>query len=74
MKFRKDVEDTFRQPGNRGIKFDIVGFNLTPKDQDERRSLQDLKEVTAEAGGAFYSVQDPTNLLRALEESLGLSK
>lgn len=72
MKFRKDVEDALGRASNQGVHLDIVGFNLTPRNDGEAKSLRDLQELTAATGGAFYSVQDPTELLKALEKSLGL--
>jgi Mg-chelatase subunit ChlD len=72
MKFREDAENLLRRPGNQGMHLDIVGFNLTPSNADERRSLKDLQELTAETGGRFYSVNDPSGLLKALETSLNL--
>jgi hypothetical protein len=74
LKFRKDVEDTLNEPGAKGIQLDIVGFNVAPKDKNEQQSLSDLQALTAQTGGAFYSVQDPSGLLKALEKSLGLLK
>ncbi len=72
MKFRKDVEDLLRRPGNQGTHLDIVGFNLAPRDAGERQSLKDLQALTTQTGGVFYSVQDPSGLLKALEKSLNL--
>ena len=72
MKLRKDVADLLRRPANQGVRLDILGF--TPSNAQERQRLKDLQELTAQTGGDFYLVQDPSPLLRALEKSLGLPR
>jgi hypothetical protein len=72
LKFRKDVEDAMKLPGNKGIQLDIVAFDLTPKDKTEQQSLKDIQDLTAQTGGACYSAREPSELLKALEKSLGL--
>jgi hypothetical protein len=74
MKFRKDVEELLRRPVNQGLRLDILGFNLTPRRAEEQQSVKDLQELTAQTGGDFYPVQDPSGLLRVMEKSLGLPR
>jgi len=74
VKYRADVERALKEPGNEGIHLDLVGFQLTTEGEEERKSLRDLQELAASAGGGFHSTQDPTSLLRALQRSLALSQ
>jgi len=74
VKYRADVERALKEPGNEGIRLDVVGFQLTTEGEEERKSLRDLQELAASSGGAFHSTQDPTTLLRALQRSLALSQ
>jgi hypothetical protein len=72
VKFRKDVEDVLRQPGNEGIQLDILGFNIEVANAADQQSLKDLTELAEHTGGGFFPVNDPTSLLKALEKSLQL--
>ena len=71
-KDRWQVEQAFRDRGDQRIRLDIVGFNVDkPGDQEK---LEELKVIARNSGGAYYSASDPSGLLKALQESLGLSK
>jgi Mg-chelatase subunit ChlD len=74
VKYRADVEQELKKPGNENLRLDIVGFQLTAENESERQSLRDLQELTAATGGAFHRTQDPSALLTALQRSLKLSQ
>ena len=79
IKYREDVEQEFKKPGNEDIRLDVVGFNIEQQEaglsrEETARRLSDLKELAKAHGGAFHDTSDPTTLLKALQRSLMLSE
>ncbi len=79
VRYREDVEQELKKPGNERIHLDVVGFNIEKQEaglsvEETARRLNDLRELARSTGGAFHDTSDPTTLLRALQRSLSLSQ
>ncbi|HEY5311109.1 MAG TPA: hypothetical protein VIK18_01275, partial [Pirellulales bacterium] len=69
---RQQVEQAFDVHRAQHIRLDIVGFNV--QESEQREKLEDLRAIARRTGGGYYSASDPSGLLKALHESLGLSR
>jgi hypothetical protein len=72
IKVRQQVEQALDEHRQQKVRVDMVGFDLAAADQQGK--LDDLKAISRRSGGTFYSASDPSGLLKALQDSLGLSK
>ena len=55
IKYREDVEQEFKKPGNEDIRLDVVGFNIEKQEaglsrEETARRLNDLKELARSHG------------------------
>ena len=53
VKYRADVERALKEPGNEGVRLDLVGFQLSTESEEERKILRESQELAAATGGAF---------------------
>jgi hypothetical protein len=71
-----DVEAAFKEPAHRGIKLDVLGFDLTGvnfESAEEKSSAEELMSFANRLHG-YYPVNNSDTLTRALEKTMGLVK
>jgi hypothetical protein len=72
IKLRGHVERALDSHREQPVEVDIIGFNVDAPAQREK--LDDLKEIARRSRGTYYPASDPSELLQALQDSLGPRK
>ena len=73
---RQQVQALFEDPKNKDIRLDVIGLNVRadPTKPDQANDLQFLKRLPRDTRGDYYDINKHTDLLDALEKSLGISQ
>jgi hypothetical protein len=66
-----NVREAFKLDANQRVRLDVVGFAINPAEEPE---LNQLGAIARATGGGYYPVNDPSELLKIIENSLGLSR
>jgi hypothetical protein len=71
-----DVEEAFNVPAHKGVKLDVLGFDLTDvnfESAEEKASAEELMNFATRQRG-YHPVSNRDTLTRELEKSMGLVK